>query len=175
MSDQHSAAVARWAAMVAPPSAGPVAVSWPDVEARLGTRLPSDYRWLVDVYGAGVVGDVYWVLHPLGPTGIDLERTWRWERSPEASRHFRLPPPHPIGPLDGGLLPCALDEDAGVLYWHAATADPDRWTVVLRDEDADTWTALPLTLVEFLVELFAGRLPQLGFDTAGPTTFRPAS
>lgn len=166
----------RWRSLVPPPPP-PAAVPWPAVEAACGTALPSDYRDYVDTYGVGVVGDLYWVLHPLGPPNPHLRAAWVEERRPEAARTFRTPPPYPLGDVAGGLLPCALDEDAGVLYWHASHHDPDRWTMVLRDEDADSWISLPMRLVEYLLALFERRLPQVGFDAAGYTdaqpTFRP--
>jgi hypothetical protein len=161
-----------WIALV-PPPARPVAVDWPAVERRLGTRLPADYRGYVDTYGLGSVGDLFWVLHPYGrPDRLNLADQWAAEPGP-----LLTPPPYPVGQVPGGLLPCAVDEDAGVLHWHAAGPDPDRWTVVYRDEDGDRWYPFDLGLVAFLHAVFTGGLPGLGYAEAGylsgPVRFEP--
>ena len=39
-------------------------MDWPEVERRLGTRLPADYKLLIASYGEGSFDDFIWVLHP---------------------------------------------------------------------------------------------------------------
>ena len=157
--------LAELVALVPPPDRPPVPVDWAGVERRLGTALPRDYRAYVDTYGPGCLGDLFWVLHPAGtPDRLDLAAQWAAAREPAA---LLTPPPHPLGVLPGGLLPCAVDEDAGILYWHAADADPDGWTVVYRDEDGDSWLPYRLALVPFLVAVLSGDLPDLGYADAG--------
>lgn len=163
-----SGALGPWAALVPPPEPAPDPVDWDAVHRRLGTALPADYRAYVDAYGLGCVNDLYWVLHPDGvPDRLDLADQWAAARRPAP---LLSPPPHPLGQVPGGLLPCAVDEDAGVLYWHADQPDPDRWTVVYRDEDGDSWLPFALSLVPFLEAVFTGRLPELGYADAGHLT-----
>lgn len=155
----------RWTALVAPPLPPPAPVDWAALHRDLGTELPRDYRAYVDTYGLGCVGRLYWVLHPYGtPDQLDLGRSWAWAREPQP---LETPPPLPLGRVPGGLLPCAVDEDAGVLYWDARPSDPDRWTVVSRDEDGGSWMPFPLGLVEFLLAVFTGGLPELHHAEAG--------
>lgn len=159
--------LARWVSLI-PPDQAPAPVDWAAVHDRLGTALPRDYRGYVDTYGLGCVNGLFWVLHPdAGPERLDLAGQWAAARDPAAARNLLSPPPYPLGQLPGGLLPCAVDEDAGILYWHAATADPDGWTVVYRDEDGDSWLPYPLSLVGFLLAVFTGGLPELGYAKAG--------
>jgi hypothetical protein len=149
-------------ALVPPPERPPPPVDWAAVQARLGTALPADYRDYVDTYGLGCVGGLYWVLHPDGrPDRLNLGAQWAAEPGP-----LLTPPP-------GRLLPCAVDEDAGVLHWDPAHPDPDRWTVVYRDEDGDSWLAYDLGLVDFLRAVLTGAL-DLGYAAAGYRTDTPA-
>lgn len=161
-------ALTGWTALV-PPPAPPAPVEWDGVQRALGTLLPRDYRAYVNTYGLGCVGDLYWVLHPYGtPDRLNLGAQWAAARAPQP---LLTPPPYELGTA---LLPCAVDEDAGILYWHAAGPDPDAWTVVYRDEDGDSWLPYPLGLVPFLHALFTGRLPELGYpDLPTPPGFTP--
>ena len=47
-----------------PPQGGGSGVDWPEVERRLGTRLPADYKLLIASYGEGSFDDFIWVLLP---------------------------------------------------------------------------------------------------------------
>jgi hypothetical protein len=156
----------RWRELVPPPRP-PEPVDWSAVHDRLGTALPGDYRAYIDTYGLGCVNELYWVLHPLGsPDRLNLIDQWAM-REPGP---LRTPPPYPLGLVPGGLVPCAVDEDAGVLYWHISSPDPEQWTVVYRDEDGDAWRPHDLGLVPFLHAVFTGGLPELGYEPAGYLT-----
>ena len=159
---------AGWTGLVPPPDPPPDPVDWAAVTRRLGTRLPADYRAYVDTYGLGCVGGLFWVLHPDGaPDRLNLADQWAAARDPAAGARLLTAPPYPLGRVPGGLVPCAVDEDAGLLYWHTGPPDPDRWTVVYRDEDGDSWLPYPLGLVGFLRAVVTGGLPELGFGAAG--------
>lgn len=141
------------------------------MHAHLGTSLPDDYRGYLDAYGLGCINGLYWATHPHAQVDrLNLLTQWA-VRDPGP---LLTPPPHPLGLVPGGLVPCAVDEDGGVLYWHANSPDPNRWTVVYRDEDGDAWRPYGLGLVAFLYEVFTDALPELGYAAAGYLT-RPLS
>jgi len=54
----------------APPARVPE-VDWADVHARLGLRLPADYREFIDAYGPGTLGDIR-IMAPGQPPEMDL-------------------------------------------------------------------------------------------------------
>lgn len=160
----------RWTELVPPPAQAPAPVDWAAVQGALGTGLPADYRAYVDTYGLGCVNELFWVLHPHGtPDRLNLADQWVASREPVP---LLTPPPQPLGRVPG-LLPCAVDEDGGVLHWHADQPDPDRWTVVYRDEDGGAWLPYPLGLVDFLLAIVTGGLPELGYAEAGFVTPNP--
>ncbi|POX60176.1 hypothetical protein C3492_28980 [Streptomyces sp. Ru62] len=84
-------------------------VDWTEVESRLGTALPSDYKRMVETFGAGAF-DGY----------LDLNQ--------EPWTNLR----------EDGLLVWAGTEHEDLYCWREDGDDPDRWPVVVRsfvDED----------------------------------------
>jgi hypothetical protein len=100
------------------PIPGPRA-DWPAIEADLGTRLPSDYKEIVDLFGAGSFDEYVELAVPGGP-GVGRNP---WER---------------CGPdlAAGGLLSWGWSEYE-LLMWQTGAADPDEWTVVALSEFDD--------------------------------------
>jgi hypothetical protein len=89
---------------------------WADIEARLGFRLPDDYKRIADRYGNG--SSRSYLLTPAGPQALNL-----WTSSATALDIWRTynaddPHPEPPGPIfDGvsGLFPLAGQE--GSWWW----------------------------------------------------------
>lgn len=84
-------------------------VDWTELESRLGTALPSDYKRMVETFGEGAF-DGY----------LDLNQ--------EPWTNLR----------EDGLLVWAGTEHEDLYCWRADGDDPDRWPVVVRsfvDED----------------------------------------
>ncbi|MFJ5723148.1 SMI1/KNR4 family protein [Streptomyces sp. NPDC093149] len=79
---------------------------WAEVESRLGTALPSDYKRMVQTFGEGSF-DGY----------LDLNQ--------EPWTHLR----------EDGLLIWAGTEHEDLYCWRADGDDPDRWPVVVRSFD----------------------------------------
>ncbi|MFG2292287.1 hypothetical protein [Streptomyces sp. NPDC048603] len=83
-------------------------VDWAEVESRLGTGLPSDYKRMVETFGNGAF-DGY----------LDLNQ-------------------EPWTDLRGdGLLIWAGTEHENLYCWRTDGADPDRWPVVVRSFDGE--------------------------------------
>ncbi|MEV6204206.1 SMI1/KNR4 family protein [Streptomyces sp. NPDC051771] len=49
---------------IVPPPAQPAPRAWDEVEARLGTALPQDFKDLVDTYGGGAFDETIRMLEP---------------------------------------------------------------------------------------------------------------
>ncbi len=123
-----------------PPRTGP----WADIEARLGFRLPDDYKRIADRYGNGAQTNDIFLLTPTGPGGLNL-----WTGSATALDIWRTYKaddtyPEPPGRIwDGvvGLFPLAGQE--GSWWWfnirdriaHDDTIYVDHrweWNITLR-------------------------------------------
>lgn len=171
MPDTGLAAFARWRELVPPPDPadrlGPP-TDWAAVEAELGLPLPADYRAYIEEYGFGWVNRLVAVLHPSTRVPhLNLARNAEEAADPEALEMAETPPPHPIGIGPDRLLPVAQLETQDALYWHTDGADPDRWPIVFRDAEAYRWQQFELSLVGFLLALFAGEIAPADYASAG--------
>ncbi|MET9657391.1 hypothetical protein [Streptomyces sp. NPDC006510] len=101
------------------PIPGP-SVDWPTIEADVGTRLPSDYKEIVDLFGAGSFDEYFELAVPGGPGAG--RNPWKG-----------------YGPdlATGGLLPWGWSEYELGLMWSTGATDPDEWTVVTQSEGDD--------------------------------------
>ncbi|HCA85815.1 MAG TPA: hypothetical protein DEQ61_10140 [Streptomyces sp.] len=81
-------------------------VDWAEVETRLGTALPSDYKRMVETFGEGAFDGF-----------LDLNQ--------EPWTHLR----------QDRLLIWASTEHENLYCWRADSDDPDRWPVVVRSFD----------------------------------------
>ncbi|MEV0898319.1 SMI1/KNR4 family protein [Actinoplanes sp. NPDC049802] len=149
-------------------------VDWSAFEASTGLRLPADYRAYADTYGPTFINELYRIKHPTSERyGCNLlNPPEQWESEEDEERYLEThlsTPPLPLGVGRNRLMLCA-DSGPDQIYWDTSGDDPDTWTVVLGDEDGDSWKPLDMTLVEFLLALFTGRMPELGFERAGYVT-----
>ncbi|WP_407835338.1 SMI1/KNR4 family protein [Streptomyces sp. DSM 116496] len=83
-------------------------VNWAEVESRLGTALPADYKRMVETFGEGAF-DAYLSLH---------QEPWADLR-------------------EDGLIIWAGTEHEDLYCWRADGDDPDRWPVVVRSFDGE--------------------------------------
>ncbi|MFE9644848.1 SMI1/KNR4 family protein [Streptomyces sp. NPDC006365] len=102
-------------------------VDWTEVEARLGTALPSDYKRMVETFGEGAF-DGY----------LDL--------SQEPWTNLRT----------DGLLIWAGTEHEDLYCWRADGHDPDRWPVVVRSFDGE-YVPFDCQAAEFVCRILIDR------------------
>ena len=98
-------------------------VDWTEVESRLGTALPSDYKRMVEMFGVGAF-DGY--LHLNQEPWTDLR--------------------------EDGLLIWASTEHEDLYCWRADGDDPDRWPVVVRSFDGE-YAAFDHQAAEFVCRI----------------------
>lgn len=82
----------------------PHAVDWTDVESRLGTALPDDYKQIAEVFGCGAFNGYLQLSVPCASFGsFDLVRQAQW-LAEFALEHSTMREPYSIYPAPGGLL-----------------------------------------------------------------------
>lgn len=116
-------------------------VDWADVESRLGTRLPSDYKRLIELFGDGLF-DAF--LHVFPPDSLIWHTEYCTRQGQESWE------PHPPFPAPGGLVPWAGNEHEQSFYWVADNPDPDRWTVYATYDSPEEGIRSDCTASEFL-------------------------
>jgi hypothetical protein len=104
------------------PDARP-AVNWGQVESRLGTALPSDYKRMVETFGEGAFD---------GYLGLNQE-PW-------------------TGLREDNLLIWAGTEHEDIYCWQVEGEHPDRWPVVVRSVD-DPDARFTCTTAEFVCRI----------------------
>lgn len=171
----------KFRTLVPPPDAPPPPPAyWNAVAERLGTRLPSDYQWFADTYGAGKLGD-WRIAHPDHPLpGFNL-----WDRIQVQSEAFTyLRTPHlgyefdaefaatfaELFPAAGGILAFADDDSGDGAFWLTG-GEPDRWRIYTHDRGSDVRVTLDLTTLDWLAALARGDDPILD---QGPVQWAPA-
>ncbi|UNO41935.1 SMI1/KNR4 family protein [Streptomyces sp. MST-110588] len=139
-----------------PPPAAPRAHDWRRVESRLGTRLPADYKELIDTYGGGWFDQAIWVLEPgssLEHYDLLAENEGRMEA---ISRLWELGEPRPaeLAAEDSRVIAWALTEDGEHLYWLVRPRqDPGSWTVLVKEGRGPHWEHHRMSCTEFLVSV----------------------
>jgi hypothetical protein len=118
-------------AVPAPESPGdPFPGPWRDVEAKLGTALPADYKAFVQRYGLGFFMEYLWIWTPKA-----YDRHVRLEQEvPSVLKMFREDEyfSFKLWPEPGGLLPFGVTIDGDYLAW-ATEGPPESWRVRVLD------------------------------------------
>jgi hypothetical protein len=150
---------------VVPPPARPRQVgdpaAWDAVEARIGTRLPADFREFVLRYGTGVFNDPGRLcVFPRNPLAPDFDAHFRadghWLREMKAladGEEF----PYAVFPPSPGLILWA-DDDNGCLFCWLTEGHPDNWPVMVTPSRGHYWERFELSMTSFLARAFTRRL-----------------
>jgi hypothetical protein len=133
---------------------------WKQVEAKLGTTLPADYKAFTEAYGSGKFDDFLWLFNPFAPEGpgnlLD-ERVSTLDAYAESrAKHPDRYPPPPF-PEPGGVLPLGRSDNGDELYW-VTEGKPDTWKVAVLGSRGRPFEVHPLGVTAFLAALLAGEL-----------------
>ncbi|MFF1510394.1 hypothetical protein [Streptomyces sp. NPDC058326] len=140
-------------------------VDWEEVEARIGTALPGDYKRLAEVFGHGAF-DGFLQLRVPGAAfrSDDIVLNTEWLGEWAASHRSGLWEPYEVYPAPGGLLEWASSEQADQFYWLTEGEDPDRWPILAKEDIPDSWQRFDGTTAEFVYRMLTDR--QHPFSTA---------
>jgi hypothetical protein len=139
-----------------PPTVTPIpAGAWEQVEGRLGTKLPADYKALIAEFGPGCIGDFLWIFSPF-TTNPNLNLALQFDKITKTDQDLQQTYGHvlplPLFPAAGGILPAGLTDNGDYVSW-LAEAEPDRWPVIVSDSRAPEWERLNLTLTDFIAAI----------------------
>lgn len=134
------------------------AEGWKQVEARLSTMLPGDYRAFITKYGSGCIDGFLWVDNPFtqlsglnlftrSSSQLDALRVLRGDIDPELV-------PYPVFPERGGVLPWGGTDNGDVLYWITRNS-PSEWIVAVGESRGPMWEEYDCSMTEFLVKLLS--------------------
>jgi hypothetical protein len=150
-------------AIVAPPekpTGAGTPQGWRDVENKLGTTLPDDYKAIVDCYGIGWFGNwicldspFYEFSFPKRHYDICASMRHSIESDPESF------PPYPLFPAKGGLLFFGHSDNCDPLCF-VTEGKPNKWPIVTMDNKylRDYYDRFEMGLADFLVKWLSGRI-----------------
>ena len=159
--------------LVQPPAAPFGApVDWASFESENGFVPPTDYRALLDRYGAGQfeagVGRLV-LLQPRHPKRSFLAGN-KWIRDNLRGLQRRFPemePPWPIYPDHGGFLPFAADDTSWTIGW-LTQGGADEWTTCIDGGRDGWWNEIPVGAAELVLRWCRGDLGIPEVDRANP-------
>lgn len=137
-----------------PPASATRTFDWATIEARLGMRLPDDYRRLVTLYGRGEFNGFLTVYLP---DGVHEEYALT---GPTTARNQRLIQEARLAAPDRWELPCDLEHlvtagetgNGDYLFWMTDPAgEPDRWRIAVNHAIRPGWYVHDGNLTDFLV------------------------
>lgn len=136
----------------------PCAVDWAQVEGRLGTALPTEYKQLVGIFGYGAFDGYFCPLVPDGLSGDDgIVRRAEILTEHARTQGVRLYEPYRLFPAPGGLLHWADTEQDATFYWLTEGPDPDSWPIVSTEDDYREWDRFDGSTAEFVFRLLTDR------------------
>jgi hypothetical protein len=162
---------------LAPPPDHPVNATvhesdWKAVESTVGTKLPVDYKNIINRYGSGDFCDLLILLNPfcvkddlnlLYQVGSEPELYGPMLESYNEGRFGAWPEncPFSVYPEPGGLLPLACDSNGRDYFW-LTEGEPDAWTIIRYDwRGGWDYKHFESSVVEFLVEWIGGELTRI--------------
>lgn len=135
---------------------------WNGIEARLGRRLPDDYKDLLETFPRGRFQATLELVRPgeakdgsvdyLASVRALLDDMREW-RADEGDRF-----PFALHPEPGGLLPWGRTMRGDPFFWATDAEEPNLWNVVTTDVGFTRWQRFPVALCQFLKGLVTGQI-----------------
>jgi len=134
---------------------------WKDVEKKLGTALPDDYKEIIDTYGIGWFGNWVCIYSPFHerynlPKRHEDICCWIRESIEDDPESF---PPYPLFPTKGGLLFVGQSDNAEAVC-YVTEGNPEDWSIVTMDNKylRQYYNHFETGLAEMLVKWLSGEI-----------------
>lgn len=134
---------------------------WKDVERKLGTALPDDYKAIIDTYGVGWFGNWVCIYSPFHET-FNLPGRHKNIYSAIKESVTSDPesyPPYPFFPAKGGLLFVGRSDNAEPVC-YVTEGEPNDWSIVTMDNKylRQYYDHFEMGLAEMLTKWLSGEI-----------------
>lgn len=133
-------------------------VEWSDIERRLGTPLPADFKEICEVFGRGAFCGYLELLPVDSAAPHSLLGRWtamkeRWA-SPRMRARFE-----PYRVFEGsGLILWGQSVTEASYYWLAdPSTSPEKWPIVARTDPLEEWHRFDVSTSEFICRVLTDR------------------
>lgn len=136
-------------------------VTWEIIENEIGIVLPNDYKWFIETYGSGEIGNFIYLWNPLSNKKYFVKRM---QSNLNGLRSMKLylsyedwqkEVPHPLYPEPKGLLPFGSTINGDVFYWQTERQS-DIWHILINEVRSNIYEYHPVSITNFLYMLILG-------------------
>jgi hypothetical protein len=144
--------------LVRPPSHARQEIDWTTVETSVGTRLPDDYKGIIENYGPGTFGKFLHVYQPITPF-LTIELAHQSRRSEEILGDLRAQGTEVIPFAPGELMAMAGTDNGDTLYWIKRPLDePASWAITGNEARNHVWPEFDGGIAAFLYAVMSREL-----------------
>ncbi|MEU0187081.1 hypothetical protein ABZ312_38905 [Streptomyces sp. NPDC006207] len=135
-----------------------IAQPWAEIEAALGTELPSDCKLLCQAFGAGEFSREMSVLCVDETRVQDLVGEWRYLLESDNSSDGPFAPYRIHEPgTTGGLIPWGSSRSGDWFFWQVTDGAVNAWPVLTMQVDTWEWNRYEMTATELLYRILTER------------------
>lgn len=165
---------------IVPPPKSPFesgsAKEWTQLQKKLGTKLPDDFKEYGKKYGSGSFGYSVHVYQPFSEKFLEMVNFHSCMLEAfkvEGTDHI----PYETFPAKSGLLVWGGDSNGNQLYWKTE-GEPNEWSIVFRSRDNE-YQEFPGPFTEFLADALTRKIDvhlwtESGFPSSSDFQFIPS-
>ena len=162
-----------------PPPRSPDFIDWEAVEARLGMRLPEDYKELASTYGPGRFSGYLQIFHPEAQSEyVDLTGPMPVRIRTQIHKDYTQGS-HPVPYNPQHLFLMGSTDNGEYLFWVTEPSEsPNSWRIAINEARGSRWFTFDGTLIAFLSSALNGEtvVPQFPKDLLqGDVGFTPSA
>jgi len=154
--------------------------AWRQVQERLGTPLPEDYKSFIDQYGTGTFQDFLAPYNPFSKQedrdlflALDTYHQANCRVQAKASRPWSVVNPFELYPAEGGLLPWGSTVPmAQSLFWQVE-GPAESWVTVLYHLKTGEYEVWKLSFSEFVLKLMTRQIESVLLPDDFPARHTP--
>jgi hypothetical protein len=128
-------------------------VAWHEIEERLGSPLPADFKQFCEAFGRGGFCDELFVDSTDGGATLDaLDGLANLRRLAESFPYARLDTYELYVAGGSGVIPWGHVAAGHSFYWLAGQDDPDEWPIMMCVETGE-WERFDVSMSEFVFRM----------------------